>query len=910
MPRFPSLSAWGPALLAILNTFIPTALADDLETIQGTNAKGETHTLLVDRTPALYTGNFGDCMGGQSLLNLTSFDAAYYADNMTVLFNLAGTTSLRNESLMLYISVQAYGEDRFDLVFNPCNANFASLCPLNASVPIIGQANIPVSTSDVSGIPSIALVIPDFEGQAILRVYSNATQTQIACFAAEMQNGASFSHPAAVGSVLGLFTFVAVMASFATAIYGVSVPHIRTHYAHSLSVLVVFEVFQAVFFSGALSLNWPSVCTAWWSNFAWSAGMIYTPAVINSVNSFTGISGNASQVGGAGSSIINNNGGLQQQIYGRGLVEEASELIKKSEQLAGHLYKRATNGTNARMYSWAGLPMAPGLPLAGNWTSFAGTLSEVGIPPADAFTVGLIWFLILIVCLTGAVVFFKYSLEGLSHINRIRPDRFSIFRRNWLNYLGLILLRTCFIAFFMLMTLTLFQFSYGGKAGPIAIAVIIFLIFFVGTFGATFYACFYRVKFGKYESSPDPVHFQRKRIMKIIPWFSTVRESKLDDGDHSKTMGRTPFFAINFIGNDHERGNVHQDENYTKRFGWLSARYRRTRWWFFAFWVVYQFVRACFVGGARAHPTAQVIGLFVWEIIAFVAIIIINPFEGARNTALAVWMLSLSKVATAGLSIAFLDQLKVPRIPTTVIGVIIIVIQGFLVIGLLVLIVLGAISSYMSLTRNREDFSPHSLENIRMKYYGHLEDKEKDVPPPPPPVPEEPKEPYFNVRAVRRAPKIEDEDGDFVPDINANPASTSRTTLALPGPSTRPSRANSMANSMRSSYSAYGSVPFGARVHRASWSSRDFQIYQDNRADSPFGTPSRCPSGMSGHVKGDNSISMAPLMRPSQSHASLNRPHTPTRAATPTRDQQMMYHSQRIGGAVSPGPSPGVGRAT
>lgn len=100
MPRFPSLSAWGPALLAILNTFIPTALADNLETIQGTNAQGETHTLLVDRTPALYTGNFGDCMGGQSLLNLTSFDAAYYADNMTVLFNLAGTTSLRNESLM------------------------------------------------------------------------------------------------------------------------------------------------------------------------------------------------------------------------------------------------------------------------------------------------------------------------------------------------------------------------------------------------------------------------------------------------------------------------------------------------------------------------------------------------------------------------------------------------------------------------------------------------------------------------------------------------------------------------------------------------------------------------------------------------------------------------------------------
>ncbi len=88
--------------LAILSTLIPSVQAADssLETIQGTNGKGETTTLLVDRYPALYSGDFGDCMGGQSLLNLTSIDGAYYADNMTVLFNLAGTTNLRNESLM------------------------------------------------------------------------------------------------------------------------------------------------------------------------------------------------------------------------------------------------------------------------------------------------------------------------------------------------------------------------------------------------------------------------------------------------------------------------------------------------------------------------------------------------------------------------------------------------------------------------------------------------------------------------------------------------------------------------------------------------------------------------------------------------------------------------------------------
>lgn len=52
-----------------------------------------------DRRPSLYTGQFGDCKGS-SAVNVTRFDAAYYKDNMTVLFHLAGNTAIANESLM------------------------------------------------------------------------------------------------------------------------------------------------------------------------------------------------------------------------------------------------------------------------------------------------------------------------------------------------------------------------------------------------------------------------------------------------------------------------------------------------------------------------------------------------------------------------------------------------------------------------------------------------------------------------------------------------------------------------------------------------------------------------------------------------------------------------------------------
>lgn len=62
---------------------------------------GNDGTVWLDdsRQPALYTQDFGDCQG-DSLINVTRFDAAYYQDNMTVLFHLGGNSPLVNEALM------------------------------------------------------------------------------------------------------------------------------------------------------------------------------------------------------------------------------------------------------------------------------------------------------------------------------------------------------------------------------------------------------------------------------------------------------------------------------------------------------------------------------------------------------------------------------------------------------------------------------------------------------------------------------------------------------------------------------------------------------------------------------------------------------------------------------------------
>ncbi|RKF59240.1 putative membrane protein [Erysiphe neolycopersici] len=850
-------------------------------TISGTDATGKKTTLFVDRSPALYTGDFGDCMGGQSLINLTSFDAAYYADNMTVLFNMAGSTNLRNESLMLYISVKAYGEDRFNMVFNPCNANFASLCPLNFSVPIRGQALIPVSKSDVANIPSIALNIPDFEGSAILRVFSNSSETQIGCFSAVMRNGSSLSHPGLIGSFLVLFTIVGILASFATAIWSEGdMPEMRTHYAHSLPVLLIFEVFHSVFFSGALSLDWPSILTAWWSNFALFSGMIYSPRIIRSLNGFIGISGNYSQVGGAGSTALNNNGGLQQQIYGRSLGSTAGELLENINDMTKYLEKRAKSDENdPRLYDWAGLPVSPGLPLPGNWSGFAGELSIVSIPAADAFLNGALWLITFILILCVSLTIMKYTLESLCSIRYIKHDRFTLFRSKWLKFLGQAILRACFVSFFMVMTLTLFQFSYGGKAGVIIFAVIIFLVIFGGILAVSLYAYFYGSQCNDFEVKNKQYSIQPRKIISTLLRHRVSSESKI--GKENGKLESSPFDyhdteEIVVAANENSNTpNIHHNIKFTMRFGWLSARFKHTRWWFFGTWVFYQFIRACLVGGARAHPIGQVIGIFVWEVVALIAMIILNPWEGTRNTVLAVWMLGISKIVTSGLSIAFLPQLHVPRIQTTVIGIFIIITQGLLVISLLIFIVLGAISSYMSLTRSYQQFKPENLKIIRLKYLAHIDDKTKDLPSLATEKDlEVPKEPYFSVNHVRREPKIEDETPIPLTSIyNSNASYTSLTRYDLYN------QVENIPESVESTHSKNGSPACAPHIKQNTGFSRDLDDFQpslSSRAGTPIGS-----------VRSYNKKVNFPLIRPST-------PVLSVRSVMPSVEQQMQFASQRI----------------
>ena len=689
---------------------------------------------------------------------------------------------------------------------------------MNRSVPIQASGVIPVSQSDVQGIPPIAFSIPDFEGQAILRIFSNSSRSEIACYSGVVTNGSSFSHPKAVGGAIGFLLLATIGASFILAGYGNHLPTMRTHYAHSASAFMIISVLQHVYFTGALSLNWPSVLVAFWSNFAWSGGMIYSKSMQNTIDRLTAKTvANMTNKGVAGAlaALDSAGGGMTlSSIYKRANLELDSYAnksfegfqVSEAKVLETVFAKRSSHpgGENhTDESSWYGSLVGSNLPTPGNYSGFPGTLSRQRIPASNAFITGFLWLTILITISIATILLLKWSIEALVRRRWIQTDRLVYFREYWTDYVKSAILRVVYIFFFAIMFLIVYQAASHGASGAQALAAFVFVAFFFAVFGSAAYAYRYRMEVTGHRIQQDELFFVKKKLFHVIPWMTCeFRSSNLEKQALLNVYGSIRLPRLITVGSSGV-DSVHEDEVFIRRYGWLTARFRRTRWWMSGLWVLYEFVRACLYGGATTRPLTQVIGLLLVEIAALIALLLLKPFEGARLNVAMVYLLGASKILTLCFCVSFDARFNLPRISTTVIGIIIIVIQGTLVCALVILTAIGLVSSYMSVTRESEDFKPHSWAGLRRQYFEHIEKAASDEPPASS-ISEEPKAPYFRVSAILRHPKIEDE--DTYENLNSLLSSTANVSHG--------SRINLIEGTPQSP----SSLPFGAKAYRVSWS--------------------------------------------------------------------------------------------
>ncbi|KAI9876393.1 MAG: hypothetical protein M1823_007290, partial [Watsoniomyces obsoletus] len=191
---------------------------------------------------------------------------------------------------------------------------------------------------------------------------------------------------------------------------------------------------------------------------------------------------------------------------------------------------------------------------------------------------GLLWFLILLALIAGAMILLKWSIEAFSRMGVVKTNRLAYFRKHWLGYTSATVLRTCFIAFFMMMYLALFQFTLGGAAGAQAVAGVVFGLFVIGMFGVAAYALWYRLRFEKFVSQPARLNLKRKSPKRVRGNNVSSKAEAEEKGDQPEPVAASiPWWRLHFTDSDCERPHVHDDEDYTVKFGWLASRFRRSK---------------------------------------------------------------------------------------------------------------------------------------------------------------------------------------------------------------------------------------------------------------------------------------------------------------------------------------------
>lgn len=112
----------------------------------------------------------------------------------------------------------------------------------------------------------------------------------------------------------------------------------------------------------------------------------------------------------------------------------------------------------------------------------------------------------------------------------------------------------------------------------------------------------------------------------FIPWMVVSRRSSIDGTKKRIIM---PWWELSVETNG-ERASVHEDFRFIRQFGWLASRFRKRSWWAFGPLLFFDFLRGVFHGGGSGNSKAQVYGLLMVEIIYFIVLAYMMPFESTR----------------------------------------------------------------------------------------------------------------------------------------------------------------------------------------------------------------------------------------------------------------------------------------
>ncbi|ODQ63206.1 hypothetical protein NADFUDRAFT_84395 [Nadsonia fulvescens var. elongata DSM 6958] len=180
----------------------------------------------------------------------------------------------------------------------------------------------------------------------------------------------------------------------------------------------------------------------------------------------------------------------------------------------------------------------------------------------------------------------------------------------------------------------------------------------------------------------------------------------------------------------HKKGGLEHlfsHQPWTAKYGLFYDCFQLKYWWFFVLFMSASFGRSAFLALGYGNGLLQVIGQLVIDLIFLVILLILKPFNTKMGNGINI-AIAIVRVVSCCFLLAFTVELKVNSIKTTVVGMVLMIIQSVLMVVLAVLIMANAIWLLYRMVRNTSIVVVPKEEqdkgSINISQMGNLDERE------------------------------------------------------------------------------------------------------------------------------------------------------------------------------------------
>lgn len=569
-------------------------------------------------------------------MTVVRFEFSFLKDIQQITFDVSGTSSISTD-VLIELKINAYGLDAYSRSLNPCSNqyNISQLCPISAG-PFAAAGTLPIPDNVMKEIPPIAFRIPDLDGIVTMKL-SATDKSDLVCLQAPVGNGKTlasspikaFSGAMAVGALL-----VGSVASIASSVSaaGASIGPLGATGSPSLALSSpnvgdVLMWFQALSLNGAFSVRYPTVLKAFYTNFAWSIGLISWPSMQEDITSFRKLTSESPNVSStqlvqeAGKSERMDNSGLSSIVLHRRHTLLARDLSIDRRATTNDINTSQDVGT-------------------GDIISGIGAFSQqLKIPSQNTFATMLLVFLIVISCVIVFSLLLKIILESWYKSGKL-PTKLRGWRTNYWFRVGGFLVRVVLIIFGTWCLFCLYQFRNGDSW-----AVNLLAGMSLATFSGII--CFFTIRITQ-------IAWQAKK--------------------HGQNGPEILF----------------RHKPHLRKYGIFYDQFKEKFWWFFVPCIMYSVIKALFIALGDGHGFIQVLGCMICELILLACLFWTRAYDGRQANIVNV-MISIVRILSLLGTLLFVEILQIKETNKTIAGIVLIIIQSSLTIILAILIVFNGL---------------------------------------------------------------------------------------------------------------------------------------------------------------------------------------------------------------------------